>query len=170
MQSAAEIEITEPFQCGASEKTIVGKTPDRRRVRRVLDVWACSARGGFPSWRDVRTADLHSDWPWIFVVDADATEPAPTFTFLGARLEAMTRGPLLAGALGATALDRLIEHVNVSIALEGPNVCEDNIRLSDGRSVSFRCFTAPLADDGRSIDRVLGCVSGRLGGRWRRAP
>ncbi len=159
-------EVEAVFDAGAETRT-----QDRRRVKRMLNVWARSARGRFPSWSDLQRTDLGDDWEWVFVVDLEQSVGFPYFVYLGDRLARLSN-VYLSGANDwtMTFLDKASFQIESAIALEGPHVCEDDLILCDGRRVQFRAMTAPLADDGRTISHIFGAVSGRLApGEQRRA-
>ncbi len=136
---------------------------DRRIIHRFMKVWAQCARGGFPSWSDLRAHDLGQDWNWLFVVDLAKSGTFPHFDYLGADLAKLADVHLAGGGDWAISiLDRAAEDINAAVADQGPHLAEDTLMLDDGRAVLFRCMTAPLSEKDQVITHVVGVISGRL--------
>ena len=136
---------------------------DRRISRRMLDLWARSARGLFPSWCDIKQHDLGSDGNWIFVVDIAESVGFPYYVYLGANLAKLS-DVYLSGDTDWTqsVLDKAASCVNDAVEASAPCFYENTLTLWDGRPLFFRCMTAPLSENGTDITHVLGVVSGRL--------
>lgn len=136
---------------------------DRRLTRRFLDAWTQSARGVFPSWRDMRAIDLGEDWNWAFVVELKRSTGFPFFIYLGANLAKLSDVYLSGDAdWTLSLLDKATSEVDAAVAAEAPIMREDELTLCNGRRIFFRCVTAPLAEDGEAITHVAGVVSGRF--------
>lgn len=153
------------------ESTPVSPAQDRRLSQRILNAWACAARGSFPSWSDMRAIDLGEDWNWVFVVDLKKSAGFPYFIYLGSRLAHLAE-VYLGGETDWTVslLDKAAERIDAAVAARGPHVEENELTLCDGRSIRFRAISAPLAEDGEDITHVLGAAFGRFtetGGRSR---
>ncbi|WP_425408347.1 hypothetical protein [Hyphococcus sp.] len=141
----------------------VAPAADRRLTRRLVDVWARSARGQFPSWDALQEADLGEDWDWAFVVDLEKSIGFPYFIFVGERLARLS-DIYLSGEddWTLTVLDKATADVYAAVAGEAPHFRDDTLVLCDGRRLLFRAVTAPLAADGSTISHVIGVASGRL--------
>ncbi len=148
---------------GLFDEAVIAPPSDRRMTQRLLGLWAVSARGSFPSWTDMRAADLGEDWNWVFVVDLKQSVGFPYFIYLGSKLAKLS-DVYLSGATDWTLslLDKATAHVDAAVAAEGPHFHDDELTLCDGRRILFRCMTAPLADDGEAITHVFGCAGGRF--------
>ncbi|MEM9014411.1 MAG: hypothetical protein AAGB02_04815 [Pseudomonadota bacterium] len=136
---------------------------DRRITRRLIDVWARTARGLFPSWTDLQGADLGEDWDWIFTIDVEKSIGFPYFIFLGDQLAKLS-DVYLSGSTDWTVslLDKATGDIFAAVAQESACFRDDVLTLCDGRRLLIRSVTAPLADDGEKITHVVGAVSGRL--------
>jgi hypothetical protein len=145
------------------EVTPVAATADRRITKRLLDVWARTARGKFPSWSEMRCVDLGEDWNWVFVTDIEQSIGFPYFVYLGSSLAKLS-DVYLSGASDWTfsLLDKATIGIDGAIADEAPFISEDEITLCDQRTIMFRSLTAPLAEDGEQITHVFGVVSGKV--------
>lgn len=148
---------------GLFDQAIIAPPSDRRMTQRLMSVWARTARGSYPSWADMRTVDLGTDWNWVFVVDLKQSIGFPYFTYLGSELSKLS-AIYLRGETDWTLslLDVAAANIDAAVALEAPHQHESDLILCDGRKMQFRCFTAPLAEDGETISHVVGCASGRL--------
>lgn len=142
---------------------IVSPPSDRRMSRRLLNVWARTARGRFPSWGDMRSIDLGEDWNWTFVVDVKKSVGFPYFVYLGQNLAKLS-DVYLSGASDWTVsvLDRATDDIDATVIAEAPHTTENDLVLWDGRTLQFRALMAPLADDGEIITHVFGAASGRI--------
>lgn len=60
----------------------IAPAADRRLTRRLIDAWARSARGRFPSWKALRERDLGDDWDWVFAVDLEKAQVFHTSSIL----------------------------------------------------------------------------------------
>jgi len=145
------------------DETIVTPATDRRMSRRIIDAWARSARGQFPSWADFSRVALGDDWEWMFAVDIEKSVGFPYFIYLGERLAKMS-DVYLCGATDwtTTLLEKTTDGIFSAVAEEGPHTREDMLTLCDGRVVQFRAVALPLADDGRTITHVVGGANGRF--------
>ncbi|MBI1392004.1 MAG: hypothetical protein GC152_04605 [Alphaproteobacteria bacterium] len=140
---------------------------DRRIIQRFVNAWAASSRGSFPTWRQLRSIDLGSDWNWVYMVDLERSVGYPHFEFLGARLSELAEVYLAGGGEWAVSvLDKVADDINAAVREQGPNLREDSLVLEDGRALLVRCMTAPLSSEGEGmgakITKVAGVVSGRL--------
>ncbi|MEM6413841.1 MAG: hypothetical protein AAF720_04220 [Pseudomonadota bacterium] len=136
---------------------------DRRLINRFSAAWIRASRGDFPSWDELRKIDMGSDWNWVFVVDLAKSNGFPHFSYLGSNLAQLADIYLVDGSeWTVSVLDRASQEIGAAVANEGPHAVEDTLTLSDGRPLLFRCLTAPLAEDGLFITKVVGIVSGRL--------
>lgn len=135
---------------------------DRRITRRLVDAWACAARGQFPSWRALQEMDLGDDRDWLFAVDLAKSVGFPYFIYLGDNLARLS-DVYLTGAADWTLslLDKATADIFAAVAEEGPHFREDALTLCDGRRILMRSVTVPLADDGKTISHVAGVISGR---------
>lgn len=136
---------------------------DRRLTRRMLDAWARTARGSFPSWGAMQRVDLGDDWNWAFVVDLRQSVGFPYFVYLGPRL-AKLADVHLSGASDWTMslLDKATSQIEAAARAAAPQFWEDELVLCDRRRIQFRSMTAPLADDGETISHVIGVANGRF--------
>lgn len=150
---------------GLFDQAIIAPPSDRRLAQRLMSVWAQTARGFFPTWADIRTVDLGVDWNWVFVVDLKQSIGFPYFTYLGSELAKLS-AIYLQGQTDWTLslLDIAAANIDAAVAAEGPSQSASELTLCDGREIMFRCLTAPLSEDGKTITHVVGCASGRLGG------
>ena len=148
---------------GLFENVIVSPPEDRRLTQRLLNVWARTSRGRFPSWEEMQDADLGEDWNWSFVVDLERSAGFPYFIYLGENLAKLS-DVYLSGANDWTMslLDMAAADVNAAVAEEAPYFRDDELILCDGRKLFFRSVTAPLADDGENITHVFGVSCGRF--------
>ncbi len=151
-------DISELFDCAARDPAL-----DRRLARRLVDIWARTARGRFPSWAAFQENDLGSDWNWIFVVDLERSLGFPYFIYLGEQLAKMS-DIHLSGETDwtMTVLEKAASDIYGAVIEEGPHHREDILTLCDGRKVQFRAVTAPLADDGETISHIIGAATGRF--------
>ena len=129
--------------------------------------WVRVSRGAFPSWADLRAADLgagrEADWDWAFLVDLEKSGAFLHFSYLGEEIAKLSKVYLAgAGDWAMTMLERAARDISAAVAEEAPHLSEDTLFLNDGRTVLFRSMTAPLADDGVAVSHVLGVVSGRI--------
>ena len=144
---------------------VISPPSDRRMTRRLLNAWARSARGRFPSWRDMRGADLGGDWNWVFVVDWKKSVGFPYFVYLGRNLAKLTDVYLCGEEDWTTSLlDVATTQIQAAVQTEAPHFHDDELVLCDGRKILFRAMTAPLAEDGETISHVFGAASGRFAG------
>jgi len=151
-------DVAELFGDGA-----LAAAADRRMTRRLVDVWARTARGHFPSWAAMQEADLGDDWDWSFVVDLKKSVGFPFFVHIGDRLARLSDVHLSGEDDWAlTVLDKATADIYAAVAGEAPHFRDDALVLCDGRRLLFRAVTAPLADDGETISHVIGVASGRL--------
>lgn len=136
---------------------------DRRLTKRFVDAWARAARGRFPSWRAMRSIDLGEDWNWSFAVDLAKSASFPYFIYLGSNLAKLSDVYLTGDAdWTMTLLDKATDEIQACVAAEAPHEREDQLVLCNGQRILFRCVTAPLADNGRTITHVAGAASGVL--------
>ncbi|WP_411818720.1 hypothetical protein [Hyphococcus sp. DH-69] len=136
---------------------------DRRLTRRMVDVWARSARGQFPSWAAMKETGLGPDIDWMFVVDIHRSIGFPYFTFMGERLARLSDVHLRGeNDWTMTVLDKATADINAAVATEAPHFRDDELTLCDGRQLLFRVVTAPLAENGTNITHVVGAASGRV--------
>ncbi len=136
---------------------------DRRLTRRLVDAWARTARGHFPSWAAMRKAELGDDWDWVFAVDLEKSAGFPYFIYLGNCLAKLSDVHLSGESdWTMTLLEKATSDIYAAVASEAPHFRDDSVKLCDGRRLLFRAVTAPLADDGSTITHVVGAVSGRL--------
>lgn len=134
---------------------------DRRATRRFVDAWARAARGRFPSWRAMREIDLGEDWNWAFAVDLAKSAGFPYFIYLGSNLAKLSDVYLSGDAdWTMSLLDKATAEMQACVAAEAPHEREDELVLCNGQRILFRCVTAPLADNGRTITHVAGVASG----------
>lgn len=142
---------------------LVLPSADRRLTRRLVDVWARSARGQFPSWDAMQKMEIGDDLDWMFVVELERSIGFPYFVFMGDRLARLSdvylRGE---GDWTMTVLDKATVDINAAVGSEAPHFRDDELTLCDGRKLLFRVVTAPLADDGSNITHVVGAASGRV--------
>ena len=142
---------------------VVAPAADRRLTRRLVDVWARSARGQFPSWEAMQESDLGDDWDWIFAVDLEKSIGFPFFIYLGDCLAKLSDVHLSGeDDWTLTLLDKATADVYAAVASEAPHYRDDTLTLCDGRRLLLRSVTAPLAADGGAITHVIGAASGRL--------
>jgi len=136
---------------------------DRRMARRLENAWTRSAKGRFPSRREMRAIDLGEDWNWSFVVDLKKSIGFPYFIYLGQNLAKLS-DVYLSGEPDWTMslLDRASLDIKAAVKAQGPFHRDDELVLCDGRRILFRSMTAPLADDGETISHVFGVASGRF--------
>ena len=141
----------------------IAPVSDRRLTRRIVDAWARSARGHFPSWEAMQGNDLGDDWDWIFAVDLEKSVGFPFFIFLGDSLAKLSDVHLSGeDDWTLTVLDKATADIYAAVASEAPHFRDDALTLCDGRRLLFRSVTAPLAEDGHTISHVIGGLSGRL--------
>jgi len=134
---------------------------DRRATRRFVDAWARAARGRFPSWRAMREIDLGEDWNWAFAVELARSAGFPYFIYLGSSLAKLSDVYLSGDAdWTMSLLDKATAEIAACAAAEAPQEREDALVLCNGQRILFRCVTAPLADNGRTITHVAGVASG----------
>lgn len=135
---------------------------DRRLTHRFTALWSQSARGGYPSWAEFRTADLGADWNWVFAVDVKRSQGFPYFIFLGSRLARLS-DVYLSGDEDWTMslLDRAAAEVDACIAARAPIQRDARLILYSGERILFRSVTAPLSENGADISHVCGVASGR---------
>ena len=151
-------EVSELF-----DEVVVSPPADRRMTQRLLNAWVRTARGRFPSWSDLRSANLGEDWNWTFVVDLEQSVGFPYFVFLGQKLSKLSDVYLSGGGdWTVSLLDMASRDIDAAVAEEGPHFRDDSLVLCDGRKVAFRSMTAPLAEDGDTISHVFGAASGRF--------
>lgn len=145
------------------DATAAAPAADRRITNRLIDAWARTARGRFPSWEALREVDLGDDWDWIFAVDCARSVGFPYFIYLGRRL-AQLSDVFLCGSNDWTIslLEKATGDVFAAVASEGPHYRDETVVLCNGRQVQLRAVTAPLADDGAAITHVVGAVNGRF--------
>lgn len=144
----------------------IAPAADRRLTRRLIDAWARSARGRFPSWKALRERDLGDDWDWVFAVDLEKSAGFPYFIYLGDHLGKLS-DVYLTGETDwtMTLLEKAAADIDAAVRAEGPHYCESTLTLCDGRKLLFRAVTAPLADDGETITHVVGAANGRIAPR-----
>lgn len=136
---------------------------DRRATRRFVDAWARAARGRFPSWRAMREIDLGEDWNWAFAVEIARSASFPYFIYLGSSLAKLSDVYLSGDAdWTMSLLDKATAEIAACAAAEAPQEREDALVLCNGQRILFRCVTAPLADNGRTITHVAGVASGMM--------
>ena len=141
----------------------VAPSTDRRLTRRLVDAWARSARGQFPSWQAMQDSGLGDDWDWVFAVDLEKSVGFPYFIYLGHCLAKLSDVHLSGEAdWTITLLDKATADIYSAVAAEAPHFRDDALTLCDGRRLLFRAVTAPLAEDGQNITHVIGAASGRL--------
>lgn len=134
---------------------------DRRITRRFIDAWARASRGRFPSWRAMREIDIGEDWNWAFAIDLAKSASFPYFIYLGASLAKLSDVYLSGGSdWTMSLLDKATGEIQACVAAEAPQEREDELILCNGQRLLFRCVTAPLADNGRTITHVAGVASG----------
>jgi len=140
---------------------VIAPRADRRMSRRLLDAWARGARGRFPSWDAMRTADLGDDWKWAFVIDLEKSDGFPYFSYLGEHLAKLST-VYLSGSSDWTMsiLDMVSNEIGAAVGEEAPHFRDDELTLCDGRRIQFRLVTTPLADDGENITHVMGIANG----------
>lgn len=148
---------------GLFEDIVVSPSADRRLTQRLLNGWARASRGRFPSWEEMRSVDLGTDWNWSFVVDLERSAGFPYFIYLGQNLAKLS-DVYLAGTNDWTVslLDMAAGEIHAAVAEEAPHFRDDELTLCDGRKLLFRSVTAPLADDGATITHVFGVACGRF--------
>ncbi|MEM9169690.1 MAG: hypothetical protein AAGC56_08535 [Pseudomonadota bacterium] len=134
---------------------------DRRITARLLNAWADAARGRFPSWRDMRRADLGPDWNWCFVVDLDAQAEFPHFVYLGQHLADLSEVYLSREAWSESLLDLAATEILSAVERGAPLTRDKELALPDGRRLAFRAIAAPLAEDGQHVSHVFGAATGR---------
>ncbi|MEO1137147.1 MAG: hypothetical protein AAFW68_11180, partial [Pseudomonadota bacterium] len=141
----------------------IAPAADRRLTRRLVDVWARTARGHFPNWRAMEEADLGQDWDWVFAVDLERSVGFPYFIYIGDCLAKLS-DVYLSGEDDWTLslLDKATADIYASVASQAPHYRDDTLTLCDGRRLLLRSVTAPLAEDGNTITHVIGAASGRL--------
>jgi len=151
-------EVSELF-----DNLVVSPPADRRLTQRLLNTWARTSRGRFPSWEDMRSTDLGEDWNWTFVVDLERSVGFPYFIYLGQNLAKLS-DVYLTGSSDWTMslLDIASVDIDAAVAAEAPHFRDDDLTLCDGRRVLFRSVTAPLADNGDAITHIFGAACGRF--------
>ncbi len=143
--------------------TALAPSADRRLTRRLVDLWARSARGQYPSWDAMQACDLGDDWDWVFAVDLEKSIGFPFFIFLGDSLARLSDVHLCGeDDWTLSVLDKTTADIYAAVASEAPYFRDDAMTLCDGRRLLFRSVTAPLADNGTTISHVIGGLSGRL--------
>lgn len=150
---------------GRTGLSVIAPPADRRITQRLIEVWLRTARGRYPSWTDMRRADLGADWNWVFVVDLAQSTAFPHFIYLGSELARLSSVYLsTATDFSLSLLDEATASINLAVASGAPRQAANELTLADGRKVMFRSMTAPLADDGETISHVVGCAFGRVEG------
>ena len=141
----------------------IAPASDRRLTRRLVDCWARTARGQFPSWSAMREQDLGDDWGWIFVIDLEKSIGFPYFVYLGECLAKLSDIHLSGeDDWTMTVLDKTTSDIYAAAAAEAPHFRDDEMVLCDGRRLLFRVVTVPLAEDANTISHIIGAASGRI--------
>lgn len=145
------------------ETASLAPATDRRITRRIVDAWARSARGRFPSWEALSARDLGDDRQWMFAVDLEKSTGFPFFVFVGDKLSKLSDIYLVGEESWTMSLmEKATDDIFAAAALEGPHETADTLSLCDGRRIAFRSVTVPLAADGKNVSHIAGVVYGRL--------
>jgi hypothetical protein len=109
----------------------------------------------------MRSIELGEDWNWAFAVDLAKSVNFPYFIYLGSSLAKLS-DVYLSGDTDWTMslLDKATAEIYACVEAEAPHQREDELVLCNGQRLLFRCVTAPLADNGRTITHVAGVASG----------
>ena len=137
---------------------------ERRLNRRVFSYWESKRmQGRHPAPQEIRAEELGTDWQYCFVLDISTNYGFAKFDYLGAEL-AKFSGVFLSGRHDwtQTVLDKATGQVARVVKSGGPVLCDDELKLFDGRQLLFRSVLLPLSRDGQVISHILGAANGKL--------
>lgn len=139
---------------------------ERRLVLRLLNYWRDRGKDeSFPALGDLDPAAMGDMWPFCFVIRVDADGAASALTYVGPHLVADCGGPLTDPSLetlpDATLIKNATAFVGQTLRRRVPITKGGEFIDLRGRTIQFRSIILPLADDGRTIDHLLGAANCR---------
>ena len=141
-----------------------GDFTERRLNRRVFDYWRKKCDGeALPCLSKIEGSELGADWDNCFVIDAREQLDYANYVYLGANLAPFSN-VYLSGKTEwmRTVLDKATDQVPLALESGQPVLCDDELKLFDGRRLLFRTVVLPLSEDGQAITHMLGAANGRV--------
>lgn len=139
---------------------------ERRLVLRLLAYWRslCDERR-FPSFADVRPAEIPSIWPFSFALEVLDGEDDVVFRAIGEELAAYTSvslpGRHVSEAPTGTLPAVAISYVDEVLAKGVPISRGGEFHKANGTRVLYRSILLPMSDDGETISGILGAANCR---------
>lgn len=139
---------------------------ERRLVLRMLNHWReLGNDDSFPALGDLNPEAIADMWPFCFVIRVAAEDEGPAFTYVGPDVIADCDGPLPSMSLAALPDATLIKHatafVEQTLRRRVPITKGGEFIDLRGLNIQFRSILLPLAEDGGTVDHLLGATNCR---------
>ena len=146
----------------ALKREIPGVLAEKRLTRRVYQSWKTCARGGLPSWDDIKALDLGVDWSSCFAVDLGLSDSFAYFIYLGEDVSELSYVTMV-GECGRemSVLDYAASRMDEAVLSRAPVVASGAERVLDGGRAFFRTILMPLSQNGRDVTHIFGSATGK---------
>jgi len=139
---------------------------ERRLVLRLLNYWRDLGRDeSFPALGDLDPDAMGDMWPFCFVLRVDAAVTASALTYIGPEILAdcdeAPAEPTLETLPDATLIKHATAFVGQTLRRKVPITKGGEFIDHRGRAIQFRSIVLPLAEDGRTVDHLLGAANCR---------
>ncbi len=130
------------------------------RLREIHAYWASRiVDGRLPARRDIEPGDIPRLLPGLFLVDLIAGPPRRfQYRLVGtqiARIEGELTGKYLDEIMRADTAAEVVRHYEDACRRQ-IYVCDRSLEWPDRDTVDYSVLLLPLAEDGRTVDRLLG--------------
>ena|SRR5665213_2578754 len=138
---------------------------ERRLTTRMIAIWKTVSQGrGLPRRTDLRPETFGPDAPHCFYLALDAVLPQSRLMYVGDRLRPATWSPETHRQLAAFPENSLVRltaaKIPAALAKGGP-ISFGGTGVRDVTAILYRAILLPLADDGETIDCVVGAINFR---------